>query len=130
MIYHMQDSGIHQTQELLSRNYWWPGMMNYVKKYIKSCDRCLRKKMIPRKPQGFLNTIPTEDQPWETITMDFIVQLPKSHGYDAIWVVADHTLKEAHFVPTTSDVDTKTTVNLFINYVWKLHGLPKKIISD
>ena len=62
--------------------------------------------------------------------MDFIVQLPRSHGYDAIWVVADHTLKEAHFVPTTSDVDTKTTVNLFINHVWKLHGLPKKIISD
>jgi hypothetical protein len=127
---HAGHAGIYQTNELVSRNYWWPGMTVYIKNYVKTCDKCNRKKNFPRKPPGPLKTIPTHERPWETVTNDFIVQLPKSRGYDAIWVVADHTLKEAHFVPCKSDIDTEQTINLYINHIWKLHGLPKKMISD
>ena len=127
---HAGHTGIFKTAELISRNYWWPGMTTYIKRYVESCDRCLRKKNFTRKPPGPLQTISTHERPWETITNDFIVQLPESRGKDAIWVVADHTLKEAHFIPITSDIDTEQTIDLYLNHVWKLHGLPKKMISD
>jgi hypothetical protein len=127
---HAGHTGVFKTTELVTRNYWWPGMTTYIKKYVDTCDKCLRKKTFPRKPPGPMKTIPTHERPWETITNDFIVQLPTSRGKDAIWVVADHTLKEAHFIPITSDIDTEGTIELYINHVWKLHGLPKKMISD
>ncbi|KAG8701538.1 hypothetical protein FRC09_005297 [Ceratobasidium sp. 395] len=35
-----------------------------------------------------------------------------------------------HFIPTTSNATAIDVANLFVTYVWKLHGLPKKTISD
>ena len=32
--------GWWKTYELVSRNYWWPGMTTFVKKYITGCDMC------------------------------------------------------------------------------------------
>ena len=127
---HAGHTGTFKTIELVSRNYWWPGMTTYIKKYVETCDRCLRKKNFNRKPPGPMQTIPTDNRPWGTVTNDFIVQLPQSKGKDAIWVVADHTLKEAHFIPIKSDIDTEETIDLYLNHVWRLHGLPDKMISD
>ena len=32
--------GVAKTLELVSRNYYFPGMAAYVKKYIDTCDTC------------------------------------------------------------------------------------------
>jgi hypothetical protein len=122
--------GEYKTLELITRNYWWPGITAMVKHYVKTCDQCNRKKKIPGKRKVPLNPIPPPDLPWQTVTNDFIVELPESDGYNAIWVVADHLTKEAHFVPTTTEIDTEGTVDLYLNHIWRLHGLPTKMISD
>jgi len=62
--------------------------------------------------------------------MDFVTGLPESEGYDAIWVVVDRLTKMRHLVPCKSSIDTAGLSDLFINYVWKLHGLPNTIVSD
>jgi hypothetical protein len=51
-------------------------------------------------------------------------------GYDAIFVIVDSLTKQAHFLPTTSDVDAPGIAELFLNGVWKLYGTPKEVISD
>jgi len=75
--------------ELVQRSYWWPGMMGYVGKYVKSCDLCQRTKTFPAKLQGELTPNEIPDQPWKIISTDLITQLPKSQGYDSILVVVD-----------------------------------------
>ena len=122
--------GTYKTMELISRNYWWPGMTKYIKHYVETCDTCNRKKNWSQKPKGELRPIQPADRPWQVATNDFIVGLPKSEGYDGIWVVADHLTKEAHFVPIKSDIDTEETIDLYLQHVWKLHGVPEKMISD
>ena len=62
--------------------------------------------------------------------MDFVVGLPWSNGCDAIWVVVDRLTKQQHMVPCTSTVDTKDLVDLFIQWVFRLHGLPETITLD
>ena len=62
--------------------------------------------------------------------MDFITHLPESHRYNAIIVVVDWLTKMKHFIPCRGTCDTEEVARLFIKYVWKLHGLPKTIISD
>jgi hypothetical protein len=122
--------GHYKTIELISRNYWWPGITKYVKHYISTCDTCIHKKHSMKPPRGPLQPIPPPERPWDTVTNDFIVALPKSRGFNGIWVVADPLTKEAHFIPIKSDIDTEATVKLYMDHVWKLHGLPRKMISD
>ena len=51
-------------------------------------------------------------------------------GNDAVMVVVDRLSKQAHAVPTTSDVTASGVAWLFRDHVWKLHGLPEEVISD
>ena len=62
--------------------------------------------------------------------MDFVVELPLSSGHDAVMTVVDLVLKQAHFIPTHTMVTAKGAVWLFLHQVWKLHSLPKCVVSD
>jgi hypothetical protein len=62
--------------------------------------------------------------------VDFIVELPDSHGYDAVMNVVDSVGKRAHFIPTNATITTLGATRLFLHNVWKLHGLPRSIVSD
>src|SRR5467141_5050150 len=45
-------------------------------------------------------------------------------------VVVDCLSKQAHVIPTTSDVTAAGVARLFRDHIWKLHGLPEEVISD
>lgn len=122
--------GRWKTYELLSRNYWWPGMSNFVEKYVDGCETCGRNKTFPHKPFGLLqpNEVPT--RPWGIISCDFITHLPPSRQFNAIMVVVDRMTKMAHFIPTTDDIDAAHTAKLYMQRVWRTHGVPDGIISD
>jgi len=64
------------------------------------------------------------------MSVDFIVELPESGGYDAIMVVIDSVGKRAHFMETVTTVTAAGAANLYLRHVWKHHGLPRKVISD
>ena len=49
--------------------------------------------------------------------MDFIVELPPSHGFNAIAVFVDKLSKMAHFAPTTTSVSAEGTARLFFDKV-------------
>ena len=67
---------------------------------------------------------------WAHITVDFIMKLPLSRGYDSILVVCNQLTKMVHFIPTTEKTSAEGLAVLFRDYVWKLHGLPESIISN
>src|ERR1700730_9017145 len=68
--------------------------------------------------------------PWTVVSNDFIMELPESQRNTAIWVVVDLFSKEAHFVPILGIPTTEETVELYLKHVWKLHGVPERMISD
>ena len=74
------------------------------------------------------NSIP--EKPWMHILADFITKLPLAQGYDSILVVVDRLTKIVHFIPTTEKMSAEGLARLFRDNVWKLHSLPKSIISD
>jgi hypothetical protein len=81
-------------------------------------------------PSGPLvpNRIP--DYPWQDVTTDLIVELPESHGYNAIFVSVDRYSKQLEMAPTTNEVDSLGMARLYRDNVWKEHGLPERILSD
>ena len=70
------------------------------------------------------------DRPWKSISMDFITDLPKSEGDDAILIVIDRLTKMAHFLPCTKEIDAWQFSELLMREIFRLHGLPTDIITD
>jgi hypothetical protein len=69
--------------------------------------------------------------PFETVTLDFIVKLPVSQGFDSILTVTDQgCMKAAIFIPGNEDITAEETAALYIKHVFAHFGLPTKVISD
>ena len=122
--------GRWKTVELITRNYWWPGVMRDVGRYMEGCDLCQRIKNRTEEPAGKLKLNEVPEKPWMHLMVDFITKLPVVAGKDAILVVCDRLSKMAHFVATTEGTLAEGLVRLFQDYIWKLHGLPESIVSD
>jgi len=115
---------------LVSRNYWWPQMSRYIGQYVSTCDLCLRTKPIRQALVGELHFLQVLDLRWDTLSVDFVMELPLSSGHDTVMTVVDSVSKQAHFIPTHTMVTAEGTAWLFLHQVWKLHGLLKYVVSD
>ena len=115
---------------LVTWNYWWPQISHYISQYMKTCDLCLHTKVQWHLPIRELSPLPTLESHWNTISVNFIVELPESHGYNMIMNVVDSVSKVSHFIPTHTTITTLGAANLFLMHIWKLHGLLKQVVSD
>jgi hypothetical protein len=122
--------GQWKTTELVTRNYWWPGITKFIKTYVAGCDKCQRNKSHHQPPAGKLMTNLALEKPWTHILVDFVVKLPEAQGYDVTLVVCDRMSKMVHIIPRTESTSAQGLATLYQDNVWKLHGLPESIISD
>lgn len=123
--------GQAKTCELISRHYTWSNMRRYINRYIANCPTCIRSRQPRQEPQGHLLPLAIPESPWSSISMDFIVGLPPStNGYTCIWVVVDRLTKMAHFIPCKETINSEGLAHLFLDNIFRLHGLPTSIISD
>jgi len=123
-------TGHWKILELVSRDYWWPQMSRYIGQYISTCDLCLRTKPIRQAPVGELHPLQILDSHWDTLSVDFVVELSFSSGHDVVMTVVDSVSKRAHFIPTHMTVTAEGAARLFLHQVWKLHSLPTCVVSD
>ena len=86
--------------------------------------------MVGHVPYGRLESNEVPDQPWKSIAMDFITDLPNSDGYDTIPVVIDRLTKMSHFIPCRKDLKAGQFATLFLKEIIRLHSIPRDIITD
>ncbi|KAE8720538.1 hypothetical protein F3Y22_tig00019093pilonHSYRG00019 [Hibiscus syriacus] len=122
--------GIYRTLALLSEQYYWPHMAEDVQAYVKTCLVCQQDKIEANKPAGLLQPLPIPERPWESISMDFIIGLPKTDGLSSLMVVVDMFSKYAMFIPASKVCPAVEAARLFLKHVVKYWGLLKTIISD
>lgn len=56
--------------------------------------------------------------------------LPKSKGFEVIFVVVDRLTKYAHFIPLSHPYSASSVAQAFMDNIYKIHGLPADIVSD
>ena len=116
--------------ELVTRNYWWPGVTRDVGKYVEGCDLCQRMKNRAEEPVGKLKLSEVPQKTWTHLTVDFITKLPVVAGKDAVLVVCNRLSKMTHFVATMEGTSVEGLARLFRDNIWKLHGLLESVVSD
>ena len=123
--------GFMKTYSNIQRKYYWRNMKTYITKYIKSCSICQKNKSSNENKYGNLPPHDTSENKWDMISIDFITNLPvtKRKRNNSIWVIVDKLKKMAHFVPHYITDNPSKIAELFLDNVFKYHGLPKKIIS-
>jgi Integrase zinc binding domain len=122
--------GQAKTLEIVSRNYFWPRMRQYINEYVLTCDTCARVKTPRHLLHSQLHPLPILGGPRESVSIDYIVELPLSNSYNAIYVCIDRFTKMAHFCATTSSVTTEQTAQLYLQHIFKHHGLSGNIVSN
>jgi len=70
------------------------------------------------------------EEPWQEISIDIIEPLPRSNGMDAIVVIVDQFTKIIRLKVTTTNVSSEGIAKIYRDEIWKLYGIPRKILSD
>ncbi|QRW24057.1 Retrotransposable element Tf2 protein [Rhizoctonia solani] len=121
--------GRQRTLELVSRNYYWPGIRADTYWHVDSCKTCQRIRRpkyasIPPQPLE----LPT--RPWQHVSYDMIVDLPKDGSNDSILVIVDSFTKYVILVECSKKLKAPELADLFLQHIWKRFGMPEKTVSD
>ena len=106
-----------KTIELVTRNYWWLGVMKEVEKYMDRYDAYQRYKNWSEAPAGKLMPNTILEKPWNHISVDFITKLPLAQRYNAILVVCDWFSKMVYFIAITERTSAEGLAKLFQDHI-------------
>ena len=124
--------GYLKTCQLVTAEFWWPGLAQYVCKYVEGCAVCQQNKSNTHPTPPPLTPIKSlASRPFQQISCDLITDLPPSSGFDSLLVVVDHGLtKGVILCPTKKTITAEGIATLFFYKVYLRFGLYDKIISD
>nr|KYP59122.1 Transposon Ty3-I Gag-Pol polyprotein [Cajanus cajan] len=123
-------AGVTKTMARICSQFFWPGMQQRIRKFVRECQIFQQAKVQQALPAGLLQPLPIPLHVWDDIAMDFITCLPLSHGYSTIMVVVDRLSKFGHFIPLKAAYTSKTVAEAFVTHIVKLYGIPRSIVSD
>jgi hypothetical protein len=127
---HVKDHGERTTRVAIGKRFYLLKMKEDVEHLTHICVKCQNMKSIYKKKYGLYKLLSFLNEPWESVSMDFMMQLPKWNGMDAILVVVNWFSKLAKMVPTKTTATTFDLKKLFFDMWVRHHGMPQLIIND
>ena len=114
--------GFFKTYRMLRERFYWKGLKSDVIKYV-DFPKWRKKKVEHNHIAGLLHPFPIPKQKWESISMDFIIGLPKVLGKDFIFFVVDRLTKFDHLFSINTPFTISQVVELFFGEFFRLHEL-------
>jgi hypothetical protein len=108
--------------------FLWDGMKHDIHTFVAECDVFQRNKVEIVKSPGTLQSLPIPHAIWKDISMDCITGLPKSGNKLVIMVVVDCLSRYDHLCALQHPFTTSTVAQIFMDQVFKLHGMPHSIV--
>ncbi|POM63144.1 DNA/RNA polymerase, partial [Phytophthora palmivora] len=112
---------------MVSQTFWWPRMYKWVAHYVKTCETCQRVK-----PSGHasvpLQSLPVPADCLKSMSLDFVFGLPADDKANTgILMFVCRLSKMVHLAPVRDKVTGKQAAQLFLDSVFRYHGLPETI---
>lgn len=105
-------------------------MRKDLKQHVKQCDVCQRLKNETCHPARLLQPLPILEKLGLDVSMNFIEGLPKSQMRNVVFMVVNRLTKYAHFIHLSHPYTAAKIDNLYMQIVFKLHGMPSTIVSE
>lgn len=105
-------------------------MKQKIQTFVAECSICQQAKTEKVPYPGLLQPLTVPDHSWQVVTMDFIEGLPLSASYNCIMVVVDKFSKYSHFIKLAHPFSALKVAKLYMEHIYKLHGMPQAIVSD
>ena len=118
------------TYRRVKELFAWLGLKNNNHSLVSGCTKCQQAKPKRVRYPCLLQRLAVPTASWQMISMNFVEGLPKSGGKSCILVVVDKFSKYAHFLPLSHPYTTSQVAKLFMQQIYRLHGIPSSIISD
>jgi hypothetical protein len=114
---------VKKTEDVLAAHFFWPKMRRDMERYMLRCTTCNKAKS-QLNPHGLYIPLPVPIVPWEDISMDFVLGLPRTkRGMDSIFVIVDHFSKVAHFIPCHKSDNASHVADLFFTQIVCSHDV-------
>ena len=124
--------GVHRTQRLLERFYWWIGVDRSVRWWLRSCLVCQARKTSRQTARWPIIAMPLPQGPGTVVGVDFFGPLPlTAKGNSYILLFTDRFSRRADmFAVTAAEFTAKGTANIFVNQYMTKWGCPTTLLSD
>lgn len=120
--------GVEKTQDLILKHFWFPGMRQFVKKYISHCVTCLTRKRVPRAPLQLIVSWTKPSTPFDTVHADVLGPLPESNGNKFVFILIDAFTKYCVLYPMYRQ-DSEELKRVITNAI-SLFGTPRLLVCD
>lgn len=122
--------GAEITTSLFNRQFFFPGSVNYIRRFVRNCQVCGRTAIWTEKKRGLLKPLPIPMRIWREISMDFITDLPKTSNNETVCLVITDRLSKGVILIPLSSFTALDVAKAFIKHFIPYHGIPTAIVSD
>ncbi|KAE8184300.1 hypothetical protein CF328_g7903, partial [Tilletia controversa] len=121
--------GFLKTYLSVFRHFWRPGLSVAVRAWIRHCLTCQRTRSAPKTGSLDITHDPTE--PFETISLDMILNLPTSRaGNDAVLAILDVFSRMVLLTPCHKEVTAEGIAAIVSDRVLRMGWRPRRVITD
>ena len=125
--------GVAKTYKRIQEHFWWPRMYEETRDYVLSCPECQASKASNAKAAGLLHPLDLPSHPWESVSLDIMCGLEPTSApdkFDSIAVFVCRLTKMIRIAPMRLATKAPEFAQLFINTVFRSHGMPVELVSD
>ncbi|POM77416.1 Reverse transcriptase [Phytophthora palmivora] len=122
--------GREKTYQMVSQTFRRPRIYKRVSYYVKTCETCQRVKPSGHASAPLLS-LPVPADCWKSTSLDFVFGLSADDkGNTGILVFVCRLSKMVRLTPVRDKVTGKQAPQLFLNSMFRHHGLSETIVSD
>lgn len=120
---------VDKTIDKISKDFWFPKMKRFIRKYVRSCLECAYSKEPAGPKEGLLHPIHKVNKPFDTVHIDHLGPFVRStNGHSYLLVLVDGFTKFCILTPLRG-LKSSLTIRA-LDHTFCIFGYPNRLISD